>query len=98
MEPRTRTQVATLPPSQVTVSVVQWAYRVDYGPGVRLRLHTVSKDRRCQCSLGAECPAVAAVGDYLRVGGVRAPDPPFDFWPRVPEVCPICGAPTGPDR
>lgn len=97
MEPRTRTRAATLPPTQVTVSVVQWAYRVDYGPPVRPRLHTVSKDRRCQCSLGAECPAVVAVGDYLKAGGMRAPDPPFDFWPRVPEVCPICGAPTAPD-
>lgn len=101
MEPRTRTRPSTTPApdsSQVTVSVVQWAYRVDYGPGVRPRLHTVSKDRRCQCALGTECPAVAAVGDYLRAGGMRAPDLPFDFWPRVPEACPICGAPTEPDR
>ncbi|MCC7359935.1 MAG: hypothetical protein IT317_10685 [Anaerolineales bacterium] len=79
------------------MNVVQWAYRVDYGPSVRPQLHTVSKDRRCQCSLGTDCPAVAVVGDYLRAGGERAPDPPFDFWPRVPETCPICGAPTAPD-
>jgi hypothetical protein len=74
------------------VSVLGWAYRVDFGPGVRPRLHTVNKQRRCQCSLGADCPAVAAVGDYLRAGGQRAPDPPFDFWPRLPEACPICGS------
>jgi hypothetical protein len=101
MEPRTRVKVpatAAHGSSQVTVSVVQWAYHVDYGPGVRPRLHTVSKDRRCQCGLGTECPAVVAVSDYLRTGGERAPDPPFDFWPRVPEACPICGAPTEPDR
>src|SRR5687768_1581579 len=101
MEPRTRTKRTTTPmpgSSPVTVSVVQWAYRVDYGPGVRPRLHTVSKDRRCRCALGAECPAVAMVGDHLRAGGARAPDLPFDFWLRVPEACPICGAPTEPDR
>jgi hypothetical protein len=97
MEPRTRTKPSlsvTPGVSQVSVNVVQWAYRVDYGPGVRPQLHTVSKDRRCQCRLGAECPAVSAVGDYLRTGGERAPDLPFDFWPRVPEACPICGSPT----
>ncbi len=97
MEPRTRTKPAlTVTPgvNQAIVSVVQWAYRVDYGPGVRPQLHTVSKDRRCQCALAAECPAVSAVGDYLRAGGERAPDPPFDFWPRVPDACPICGEPV----
>ena len=101
MEPRTRSKPTTTPmpgSSPVTVSVVQWAYRVDYGPGVRPRLHTVSKNRRCQCALGAECPAVAMVGDHLRAGGVRAPDLPFDYWLRAPEACPICGAPTEPDR
>ena len=100
MEPRTRTKPAlNAQPgaSQARVSVVQWAYRVDYGPGVRPRRHTVSKDRKCQCPLGAECPAVTAVGDYLRAGGERATDPPFDFWLRVPEACPICGAPATPE-
>jgi hypothetical protein len=97
MEPRTTTKppLITLPGAiPPLVSVVQWAYRVDYGPEVRPRLHTVSKDRRCQCALGVECPAVAAVSDYLRAGGERAPDLPFDFWPRVPDLCPICGAAT----
>ena len=97
MEPRTRTKPALkaqLGASQARVSVVQWAYRVDYGPGVRPRRHTVSKDRKCHCPLGTECPAVTAVGDYLRAGGDRATDLPFDFWLRVPEACPICGAPV----
>jgi hypothetical protein len=74
------------------VTVVQWAYRVDYGLGVRPQVHTVSKLRRCQCVLGPDCPAVATVGDYLKAGGERAADPPFDFWPWVPDLCPICGA------
>lgn len=101
MEPRTRTKPSlTVTPgtSQASVSIVQWAYRVDYGPGVRPRLHTVTKDRRCQCRLGVECPAVSAVGNYLRAGGERATDLPFDFWLKVPEACPICGAPTAPER
>src|SRR5262245_46726450 len=76
------------------VTVVQWAYRVDYGPGVRPQLHTVSKLRSCQRALGPDCPSVTAVGDYLKAGGERAADPPFDFWPWVPDPCPICGAPT----
>ena len=79
------------------VTVVQWAYRVDYGLGVRPQMHTVSKLRRCHCALGADCPAVAVVGDYLKAGGERAADPPEDFWPWVPDPCPICGAATQPE-
>ena len=74
------------------VAVVQWAYRVDFGPGVRPQNHTVSKLKRCHCPLGADCPAVLAVSEYLKRGGERAPDPPFDLWPWVPDPCPICGA------
>jgi hypothetical protein len=97
MEPRTLsrpTLADLLRGITPSVSVVQWAYRVDYGPGVRPRQHTVNKQRRCQCLLGAECPAVMAVAEHLRAGGERAPDPPFDFWPTVPEACPICGGQT----
>ncbi len=100
MEPRTvskPTLADLLRNIQPSVSVVQWAYRVDYGPGVRPRLHTVNKQRRCQCLLGTECPAVLAVAEHLRAGGERAPDPPFDFWPSLPEACPICGGQTGAD-
>ncbi|MCC6189025.1 MAG: hypothetical protein IT318_08315 [Anaerolineales bacterium] len=100
MEPRTAskpTLADLLRDIRPSVSVVQWAYRVDYGSGVRPRWHTVSKERRCQCLLGAECPAVPAVAEYLRAGGQRAPDPPFDFWPSVPEACPICGGQTVAD-
>jgi hypothetical protein len=78
------------------VTVVQWAYRVDYGLGVRPQLHSVSKLRRCHCALGADCPAVVVVGDYLKAGGERAADPPIDFWPWVPNPCPICGGATEP--
>ncbi len=100
MEPRTiskPTLADLLRDIRPSVSVVQWAYRVDYGLGVRPRLHTVNKARRCQCVLGTECPAVLAVAEYLRAGGERAPDSPFDFWPSVPEACPICGGLTESD-
>jgi len=85
---------ATLPP---VVSIRGHAYRVDMGPSVQPRYHTVRKDKSCACSLGENCPAVSAVADYLRAGGERAPDPPTDFWSRVPESCPVCGGPTRSD-
>lgn len=76
------------------VVLSQYVYTVDFGPAVRPRLHQVGKDRRCRCALGAECPAVAAVADYLRKGGERAPDPPAGFLLSAPETCPICSAPA----
>ena len=93
-------QVVTDPPEALDgrlplVAVIQWAYRVDFGPGVRPQYHTVSKLKRCHCTLGADCPAVIAVSEYLKIGGERAPDPPFDVWPWVPDPCPICGSPAG---
>ena len=66
------------------------AYLVDFGPSTRPRFHTVSKQRQCSCELGADCPAVEAVAEYLCNGGQRAPDP-------MP-LCPICGAETVRDR
>jgi hypothetical protein len=90
-------QVVTDPPEALDgraplVAVIQWAYRVDFGPGVRPQYHTVSKLKRCHCPLGADCPAVIAVSEYLKSGGERAADPPFDVWPWVPDPCPICGS------
>jgi hypothetical protein len=76
------------------VSVSGYFYVVDFGPGVRPRHHYVGKDRRCTCGLGADCPAVLAVADYLRAGGARAPDVPSGFYPVAPQVCPICEAET----
>ena len=78
------------------ISVVQHAYRVDWGPGVRPRLHHVSKLRACDCSLRQACPSVLKVREYLDQGGARAPDFPEDFWPAVPEQCPICQSPCRP--
>ena len=72
------------------VRVVGYTYLVDLGPTTLPRFHTVDKHRRCSCELGAECPAVEAVAEYLRHGGPRAPDP-------MP-ACPICGAETVRDR
>lgn len=75
------------------VTVMQYAYRVDWGEGVRPRLHTVNKRKQCQCALGKDCPSVNAVAEYLASGGQRAPDYPEDFWPAVPAHCPICHQP-----
>ncbi|MCC7362706.1 MAG: hypothetical protein IT317_24710 [Anaerolineales bacterium] len=75
------------------VVVTKHAYRVDWGPGVRPRFHYVSKRKACQCSLGQACPSVLRVREYLNAGGERAADSPDDYWPLVPEACPICGHP-----
>ncbi len=72
------------------VMVVGYRYKVDFGPSVKPRVHLVDKQRRCSCELGADCPAIEAVAEYLRIGGQRAPDP-------LPP-CPICGAEIVRDR
>lgn len=75
-------------PAQVTI--VKHAYRVDWGQGVRPRFHHVTKRKTCQCALGPGCPSVLRVREYLETGGERAPDYPDDYWPAVPDACPIC--------
>jgi hypothetical protein len=75
------------PDVQVTVS--GYFYAVGFGHGADLGQHRVGKDRRCSCSLGAGCPAVMVVVDYLNEGGVRAPDPPPGFFPVAPAICPV---------
>jgi len=72
------------------VMVIGYRYKVDFGPTVKPQVHLVDKQRRCSCELGATCPAIEAVAEYLRNGGQRAPDP-------MPP-CPICGAETFRDR
>jgi hypothetical protein len=74
------------------VAVCGYSYAVDFGNDPSLKQHRVGKDRRCACSLGADCPAVQAVADYLKAGGARAPDPPPGFFPVAPALCPVCGA------
>jgi hypothetical protein len=76
---------------EAVVTVIGYFYGVDMGPAVRPRHHRVGKDRKCTCSLGVDCPVVQAVADYLRAGGLRAPEPPPGFFPVAPQNCPICG-------
>ena len=83
---------------EAAIRVSGYHYVVDFGPDVRPQTHYVTKDRRCTCPRGADCPAVAAVADYLRKGGERAPEPPFGFYAVLPEKCPVCGAPVYLDR
>lgn len=54
-------------------------------------IHVVHKNGKCICGLGAKCEAVALVKRYLTDGGQRASNPPADYWPFMPEVCPVCG-------
>ena len=51
------------------VSVKGYLYQVDFGPAVQSRYHTVDRQNRCTCGLGASCPAVLAVIEYLAEGG-----------------------------
>ena len=76
----------------VQVTIAEHAYRVDWGQGVRPRFHYVTKRKTCGCSLGQVCPSVLRVREYLEAGGERAPDYPDDYWPDIPDECPICGA------
>ena len=64
-------------------------YLVTLAPGAQ---HVVNKSRACLCDLGAHCPAVQAVADYLRAGGQRAADLPAHHL--IPENCPVCGGPV----
>jgi hypothetical protein len=64
-------------------------YLVQYPPPVVPRNHIVTKDRRCACLAGKDCPAVEDVREYLKRGGQRAPDPkPGSI---IPAHCPVCG-------
>jgi len=60
-------------------------YLVDFGPGVRPRIHRVNKQKQCNCG-EPQCAAIEQVREYLRKGGPRAPDPQ--------PPCPICGGKT----
>jgi len=82
---------------EAVVTVIGYFYAVDFGPGAGpppgLRQHhRVGKDKRCTCELGAGCPAVSAVADYLKAGGERTPEPRAGYYPVAPQVCPICSA------
>jgi hypothetical protein len=75
-------------PPQVTTMPAGY-YLVQFPPQVRPGNHIVTKDKRCACVLGGDCPAVQSVRDYLLRGGVRAPNPkPGSI---IPAYCPICG-------
>ena len=76
------------------VCVSGYLYQVDFGLSVQIRLHTVDRRKRCTCGLGASCPAVLAVIEYLAEGGAEPPEPPDGFFALAPLDCPVCGAPA----
>jgi hypothetical protein len=79
-------------PDEPTVHVAGYAYLVDMGREVKPRLHTVHKDRSCNCG-DPNCPAVAIVTEWLTSGRIeRAPEPPTGYTPYLPKSCPVCGA------
>ena len=101
-DPITQTGAGVVDASCVTTSAGRvfirgYSYSVGLGSETHPDHHIVRKDRSCACALGIDCPAVVAVAEYLRAGGKRAPDPPQDFWFRVPEACRVCDGPTEPD-
>ncbi len=76
------------------VTVKGYLYQVDFGPTVKSRHHTVDRQLTCTCGLGASCPAVLAVIEYLAEGGAEPPEPPDGFFLLAPRDCPVCGAPA----
>ena len=94
--PTERYSTSLLPGAVVTIAGyfyhVEFIHPVGDKSGNGSTDHLVSKDRRCACPMGAGCPAVAVVADYLKAGGERAPDPPPGFYPVAPATCPVCGA------
>ena len=74
----------------IRIMVVGYRYKVDFGPFVRPQVHLVDQQQHCSCELDTACPAITTVTEYLRDGGLRAPEP-------LPP-CPICGAETFRDR
>jgi hypothetical protein len=78
-------------PPQVTAMMAGY-YLVQFPPQVRPRNHIVTKDKRCNCELASNCPAVQAVHDHLRGGGQRVPEPKSGSV--IPVLCPICHGPV----
>jgi hypothetical protein len=74
------------------VRVEGYSYLVDFGSGIKPRFHTVLKNERCTCDLGADCPAIESVREYWKAGGGQAPEPPLDYYVSAPGKCPLCGA------
>jgi hypothetical protein len=79
-------------PQYPLVMVITGGYQVDLGPsGSRRapRFHLVLKDRTCNCG-AMDCQGLRAVENYLKAGGLRAPDGIALKSLTVP--CPICHA------
>jgi hypothetical protein len=72
----------------VEVSAQPGYYLVTFSPNVKPQNHLITKDKKCLCVLGADCPAVQEVAKYLKHGGPRASEGPL---PPIPSACPICG-------
>lgn len=83
-------------PAEPTVSVVGFVHHVDFGPGVRPRLHVVSGGA-CNCAED-DCPAPAVVVDWLAAGRIPPVNAPTGYTPYLPKSCPVCGAPVAADH
>lgn len=86
---RHREQIQALLKYETTVTAMPGYYLVTFPKEVYPCRHLVRKDKTCTCDLGAECPAVLAVANYLKAGGERAADLPACRF--IPATCPICG-------
>lgn len=73
------------------IIVTGFFYRVDFGPGSKIRHHFVHRGI-CNCRAGEKCKAVTLVERYLKNGGESAPNPPDGFYAVLPHRCPVCGA------
>jgi hypothetical protein len=81
-------------PQYPLVMVITGGYHVDLGPsGSRRapRFHLVLKDRTCNCG-AMDCQGLRAVENYLKAGGLRAPD--GSALKSLTGPCPICHGAT----
>jgi DNA repair protein RadC len=82
-------QIQALLKAETKVAAMTGYYLVTFAKDVHPRNHLVRKDKTCACELGADCPAVQVVAEYLKAGGRRAADVPAHHL--IPAACPVCG-------
>lgn len=74
-------------PREPSVRISDYLYLVEMDGA----FHSVGKNKKC-LQHGGECKAINIVAQYLKDGGERVEECPVDYWPYLPEICPICGA------
>ena len=76
-------------PDEPNIKAVGYTHTVDFGRGVRPRIHTVFTGE-CGCA-DEDCPAPRLVTDWLATEyGQLTAKAPTGYLPFLPKACPIC--------